>query len=155
MLVKLFDWKEQTYAHLSYLNGEWERTGNVYQYGTKGSGWWQVTDLEVLEASTALRPWLSCGRWESNCSLTFWILCVGPFCQVSLGEWCPHSSSHLQIKRQREMWLYRSQEPRHHGVPEITRPEWPTAFLLYESQLFLVEWFISAGQTHSHPLLSK
>lgn len=86
MLVKLFDWKEQTYALLGYLNGEWERTGNVYQYGTKVGGWWQVTDLEVLEASTALRPWLSCGRWESNCSLNFWILCGDPFCQVSLGN---------------------------------------------------------------------
>lgn len=45
-----------------------------------------MTDLETLEASTALRPLIYSGRWGFNCSLVFWILCVGPFCQVSLGN---------------------------------------------------------------------
>lgn len=45
-----------------------------------------MTDLEALEASTALRTLFYSERWGFNCSLIFCILCVGPFCQVSLGN---------------------------------------------------------------------
>ena len=45
-----------------------------------------MTDLEALDASTALRTLFYSERWGLNCSLIFWILCVVPFCQVSLGN---------------------------------------------------------------------